>query len=271
MVKNLLIANVLVFLAVQALGTNSDFALQTILFPPSEEKFQVWQLVTHAFRHDGFQHLAFNMLGLYFLGPMVEQRIGPKKFLTLYFVALAGAVIFHLASPTISIWQMQQAYDVFMADPSLENFNAFFSGRDLRALVYGNQNAATAAGELEDLFAFGDYSGDVVAEASALMQQMMDYRRGAPMLGASGAVSGVAAAFAVLNPNTKLSPLFIPIGFPAKYFIPFLFLIDLVLGVLNLAGDNIAHFAHIGGAVFGALLAWYFVKTTVPPHMKRWS
>jgi membrane associated rhomboid family serine protease len=82
-------------------------------------------------------------------------------------------------------------------------------------------------------------------------------------LGASGAVMGVEAAFAYLFPNTELMLMFIPVPVKAKYLIPVLLLIDLFGGFYRIAGDNIGHFAHLGGALIGFLLVLYWNKTNM--------
>jgi rhomboid-like protein len=74
-----------------------------------------------------------------------------------------------------------------------------------------------------------------------------------PMLGASGALYGVMTAFALLYPNESMILLFIPYPIKAKYLVPVIVGLDIVLGFLDLESDNIAHFAHIGGALFGLL------------------
>lgn len=76
----------------------------------------------------------------------------------------------------------------------------------------------------------------------------------APMMGASGAIFGVLAAFAVMFPNVELMLIFLPIPIKAKYFIPIYAVIELFMGVVNFSGDNIAHFAHLGGAIVGFIL-----------------
>ena len=82
----------------------------------------------------------------------------------------------------------------------------------------------------------------------------------APMIGASGAIFGLLAAFALLFPNVELMLIFLPIPIKAKYFVPAYAIITLVLGVSHIRGDNIAHFAHLGGAIFGFLIALYWKK-----------
>jgi membrane associated rhomboid family serine protease len=74
-----------------------------------------------------------------------------------------------------------------------------------------------------------------------------------PTIGASGAVFGVLLAFGVLFPNTQLFLLFPPIPIKAKYFVIGYGLLELYLGITQ-PGSNIAHFAHIGGMLFGFIL-----------------
>lgn len=81
------------------------------------------------------------------------------------------------------------------------------------------------------------------------------------MIGASGAIMGVMAAFAYLFPNTEMYVMFIPIPIKAKFVIPVFILIDLFGGLNPSAGDNIGHFAHLGGALVGFLLVLYWNKT----------
>ena len=81
-----------------------------------------------------------------------------------------------------------------------------------------------------------------------------------PMLGASGAVYGVMVAFAVLYPNETLLFLFIPYPIKAKYLVPIMVGLDIVLGLGSFSGDNVAHFAHIGGAATGLALIFLWKR-----------
>ena len=98
----------------------------------------------------------------------------------------------------------------------------------------------------------GQFSLDEIAEA---------YRTNSGSLGASGAVMGVFAAFAYLFPNTELYIMFIPIPLKAKYVIPFFVLIDLFGGIYRIKGDNIGHFAHLGGALIGLIMVLIWNRT----------
>ena len=116
------------------------------------------------------------------------------------------------------------------------------------------------------------YSADQFAKSAAgvhaaalnnadISQIVEAYKAQYSMIGASGAIMGVMAAFAYLFPNTEMFIMFIPIPIKAKYVVPGFMLIDLFGGINPSAGDNIGHFAHLGGALVGFLLVLYWNKT----------
>ncbi len=92
-VKNLLIINVLVYIAAVTLP---QFVPDLSMHFPLSDRFSPYQIVTHFFMHGSPRHLIFNMLGLFFLGPMVEQRIGSKNFLIFYLLCALGAILAHV-------------------------------------------------------------------------------------------------------------------------------------------------------------------------------
>lgn len=187
-VKHLLIINVIVYFGAQLLLPNVDMLA---LYFPTSDAFQPYQVVSHMFMHGGTTHLLFNMLMLFFLGPFVEQALGAKKFLILYFVSGFSAMLLHMA-----VWYLQ-------LDP-----------------------------------------------------QVLEYVR---VVGASGALYGVLIAFAAMFPNVKLMLLIPPIPVRAKYLALALIAIDLFSGISKMQ-TGVAHFAHIGGAIAGFLLIWYWRK-----------
>lgn len=272
-VKYLLILNFLVFAIVYLpgeLGYNFNVANSLALYYPGGNTFQPYQLVSHFFMHGDITHIAFNMLSLYFLGPIVENRTGSPRFLLLYLAAAIGAAALHSGQIWFDIQNYQDFAAAFNADPSLANLNQFFKHVPTDQLQENGKMVSQIIGKLENQFAMGKATPEVIGESYYMMNQYVDFMKdGQPVLGASGAVSGVAAAFAVFFPWQKLQILFIPIGIYAAYLIPGFFLIDLVLGLLKLNFDNIAHFAHIGGALTGAAIAYYWSKTTLPPWLKR--
>jgi membrane associated rhomboid family serine protease len=91
----------------------------------------------------------------------------------------------------------------------------------------------------------------------------------AVMVGASGALYGILVAFAMLFPNVQLMLLFPPIPIKAKFFVPLLILFDLFFGFTSYSVGPIAHFAHIGGAITGFLMMWYWKKNQF--NNRRWN
>ena len=90
-------------------------------------------------------------------------------------------------------------------------------------------------------------------EAGTAIKEVYDIYSG-PIVGASGAVVGLLLAFGMLFPNAELMLIFFPVPIKAKYFVILYGLAELFLGTARIQGDNIAHFAHIGGMLFGFIL-----------------
>lgn len=210
-VLNLIIINVLVFLAQMVTSGNMDPNPAADLFALHHYKstyFQPYQVVTHMFMHGGFFHLAFNMLALWMFGTMVERVWGPKKFLIFYFICGLGAAFFQLGSYAHDFWQL-----------------------DHNVLSEGLSEQYQAAMRL-------NYT-----------------------VGASGAIMGILAAFGYMFPNTEMIIIPIPVPIKAKWAISAMIALDVFGGVVKVQGDNIAHFAHIGGALIGFLLVLYWNKS----------
>ncbi len=102
---------------------------------------------------------------------------------------------------------------------------------------------------------------EIVASGLPINEIIQAYKQEYSCIGASGAIMGIMAAFAYLFPNTQMYVMFIPVAVKAKYVIPFYILYDLFGGLNPSAGDNIGHFAHLGGALIGFLLVLYWNKT----------
>ena len=193
-VKNLLIINAIVFLAVQAVGESFPFnpIEQLAMFYFESPFFKPWQILTHMFMHGSIMHIAFNMFGLWMFGTIIERRLGSKRFLQFYILCGIGAAICH---------QLVQYIEV---------------------------------------------------------QYMAANILGVPTVGASGAVMGIFLAFGYLFPNAILH-LYFAIPVKAKYAIAGFAAIDLFGGISNNPGDNIAHFAHLGG-MLAAFIIFKFWK-----------
>jgi len=191
-VKNLIILNVLAWIAQLTLDTQFQITAKGALWPVSTPMFEPYQVFTSMFLHapsfEMFFHILFNMFALFMFGRVLENVWGPKKFLFFYLACGLGASAAHL-----------------------------------------------------------------------IMQQIMGGY--VPAVGASGAIMGIMVAFGYLFPNTEL--IIVPIPFPvkAKWVVIGYVLLDLFGGFGKIAGDNIAHFAHLGGALTGFIIVLIWNKT----------
>jgi len=117
-VKNLLIINVIFFLATVLLGQNGLKLIEWLAaFYPNSPNFRLWQIVTYMFMHGGWGHLFSNMLGLFFMGPIIEQTFGSKRFFNYYFITGIGAVVLHFV---VQAFELHQATGHFFI-----NINTF--------------------------------------------------------------------------------------------------------------------------------------------------
>ncbi len=253
-VKHLIIINVLLFITPQimpALGIDSLFAL----YFPENEKFGFWQFVTHMFMHGGFGHILFNMYGLWAFGSPLEQMWGRNKFLFFYFSAGLGAGIIYTL---VNYYQFDSIYDSLVQlgvtsdeisrilNTNLYNYESFKT--DIEEILRHNTSLKEHSINL-----------NVLIELNSLFHT--------PAVGASGAIYGVLVAFGLSFPNAKLALIFLPVPISAKYFIPGIILLDLFFGLTSYSIGNIAHFAHLGGALIGFIIAWYWKQN----QFKRWN
>ncbi|WP_108868737.1 rhomboid family intramembrane serine protease [Aquimarina aquimarini] len=238
-VKGILIINIIFFIGSSTLG---DRAFEWFaLWFPKNDNFQIWQLVSHMFMHGGTGHIFFNMFALYMFGSHLENSIGQKKFLFIYFFSGFGAAGFQLL---FSYFQFGPGYQQLVEQG--------FSNIEIRNIIINGYNSREYLNYPE------------------IMQNTVEAYV-TPMVGASGAIFGVLAAFAVLYPNLPLYIMFIPVPIKAKYLIGGYFLLDLYGGITGqaiLGPSNVAHWAHIGGAVIGFITMWYWKKNSF--NNKRW-
>ncbi|MEO0733761.1 MAG: rhomboid family intramembrane serine protease [Bacteroidota bacterium] len=268
-VRYLLLINAVVFALVVLpgeLGYPLGLADKLALYYWTSDNFHPYQLVTHFFMHADLGHVFFNMLVLYFFGPEIERRVGAKRFLGLYLGAAAGAVLLHNGQIWWQVNQSGAMLAAFDADPTLANFNRFFAGIDFS--VY-TAELANYFGDLQNRIVISDDPSKALAEARILMEKFLWRQEASRVVGASGAVSGVMAAFAVFYPWQKIFLLFVPIGIPAIFLIGGTFAADLFLGIMDYSFDSTARFAHIGGGIVGLVLALIWKKFVLPPWLKR--
>ncbi len=238
------------FLASQVLDIG-DFAL----FYPESEHFRPYQIATYFFMHAGVAHIFFNMFSLVSFGSMIESRWGPKRFLFYYFFCAIGAAIVHMAVIYFKVTQLEGLASAFSEAPSYEAFSHFFEKTKMATFTPEFK-------EYLDKVGAAFYNGDLGAAPKVLeyMQEIIGFQRDSSIVGASGAVFGLLLAFGIMYPEYELFLMFIPIPIKAKVFIPIMMIMELYLGYQDFEWDNIAHYAHLGGALFGFLLIWYWRK-----------
>lgn len=221
--KGLLIINIVVF-AITKLVNADFFYTEFSAYYPQSPNFKAWQIITHMFMHANFMHILFNMIGLLSFGPVLENILGEKKFFYFYFASGFGAFL---------LFNMVNFYQI-------------------QGLIHSVEASGINPAEIFLKSKFG-YSGDLSSintnESIALFNALKT-----PMVGASGAIFGVVTAFGILFPNSKLIIFPIPIPIKAKYILTVVIIGSIFLGIQQMGndnGDNIAHFAHLGGALVG--------------------
>jgi len=229
-VKNIIMANVLMLLAYYAVNSVFGYNLNEILglYFPKSPGFKPVQILTHMFMHASFWHLFFNMYALFIFGQVLENVWGPKRFLIYYLVCGLGAAVVH------------ESVIAFEYNGLIQKLSP-----DSIQLVMDNGAAYLKQGQV-----FTDQT-----------MQDLQYLLFTPTVGASGAVFGILLAFGVLFPNTQLMLLLPPIPIKAKWFVLAYGGIELYLAFTQ-PGSNIAHAAHLGGMLFGYILIRYWRKTT---------
>ena len=260
-VKNLLIINGILWLAntvfVEQLGLSVN-QLFGLYFPLSEH-FAPYQFVTHLFLHGNFMHLFSNMLALWMFGSVLENHWGPKRFLTFYFITGLGAALIHTGWSYIELQNTSALFDNYLKAPGLYDFAKLIQNDSLPLtdLFRSEMNAFVAEwGAMKSDPQMLARSLEIV---TSLKNDVMEYEMSVPTVGASGAVFGVLLAFGMMFPNTLIY-VFFAIPIKAKYFVIIYGLFELYSGVVNNPGDNVAHFAHLGGMLFGYFLIKYWNK-----------
>ncbi|MDC6384565.1 rhomboid family intramembrane serine protease [Flagellimonas taeanensis] len=237
-VKHLLIINVILFFATQLYG-DQMYQWMSLWFPKNNN-FEWWQVVTHMFMHGNLMHIVFNMYALWAFGTPLEQIWGKGKFLFFYFSAGLGSAALHTG------------------------VNYFLFNEGLSAL----EGAGIARTQVLDILSNGQYSPGWYDLAPKSTIDSMLTAFNTPAVGASGAIYGILVAFAFMYSEAKLMLIFLPVPIKAKYFVPILIAVDLIFGIGNV-NTGVAHFAHIGGALIGFIMMWYWKKDQF--NNKRWD
>ncbi|WP_299214512.1 rhomboid family intramembrane serine protease [uncultured Aquimarina sp.] len=255
-VKHILIINIVFWIGTLSIGRGVLFENLFAYHFVTSDLFKPWQVLTHMFMHAGyvlkagggetiyFQHILFNMFGLWMFGTPVEKFLGTKKFVFFYISAGLGALLIHAG------------WDYFQFQEQLSNL--IQAGYDKEAIF--------------SLLNEGKYNTQWEQVLSDKGLQNLVGNFVGTLVGASGALMGVLVAFGVLFPETPLMLIFLPIPIKAKYFIPAIILLDLfsmLSGYSLFSPSNTAYLAHLGGALFGFMMVWYWKKNSF--NQNRWN
>ncbi|MCC8173821.1 MAG: rhomboid family intramembrane serine protease [Odoribacter sp.] len=247
-VKFILIANVVMYFLSAFLERSTGVNMSRVLglHLVQSEYWRPYQYITHMFMHGSISHLFFNMFAVFMFGRILENVWGSKRFLIFYLITGIGAALLNSAIGGWDYHQMQQQFADFQQNPSPTLLAEFLRDSNLG----GNPNVWTFIDQwIKEPNSPGFIQQGIVYFRSAIYALV-----NIPMIGASGAVFGILVAFGMLFPNTELYLLFVPIPIKAKYFVIGYGLIELFLGLQNNPGDNVAHFAHLGGLLVGFIL-----------------
>lgn len=230
--KHILIINVICFIAAISLPRIGVDVYQILgLHYWEGTDFHFYQLITYMFMHSGIGHIFFNMFAVFMFGQVIERYYGPKFYLLFFFVTGLGAGI---------VQEFAWMYDL---RPAIEEYHSYLNNFPTGGIDVGSKIVHS----IDELTAWfhDDFCNRMIT------------------VGASGAVFGLLIAFAISFPDAPIYIMFIPIPIKAKYMMIGYAVLELFLGVQNFTGDNVAHFAHLGGALFGAVLIIYYRKSRI--------
>lgn len=245
-VKQLLIINIIFYIGSQFVS--AAYPLFSLYFPENPN-FRFWQPITSMFMHapmPNLMHIAFNMFALVSFGSALEHFWGGKKFLFFYISCGLGAALLHVG----------------------------FSYYEYNSALSALQEAKIPTDVINMIAKEGKYNQTITDLVPLSTLEQLFFSFNTPSVGASGAIYGLLTAFAFMFPNAELALLFIPVPIKAKYFVSGLIFLDLFLGfkgssIFGSGGTGIAHFAHVGGAITGFIMMWYWKNNSF--NNRRWN
>ena len=244
-VKQLLIINIIFFLGT-FLSFNSEFIYSMFgLYFPENISFKFWQILTHMFMHGNMPHILVNMFALWMFGSSVESILGSKNFLFFYLTCGLGAAVSQLAF----------LYYNYYVDLEFFVSNGYESAEIIKIL---NNKSKPEINSLVNNIG--------IEKVASIFSNF-----NSTMVGASGAIMGILIAFGMFFPESKLMLLFFPIPIKAKYFIPAIIIMDLfsaITGQAIFSPSNTAYVAHLGGALTGFIIMYYWKKDRF--NKNRW-
>lgn len=257
-VKYLLIINIGIFIISYFLFVNTGIDINNILGLHSlfSDQFSPYQFISYMFLHayvSGygqiyFMHIFSNMFALFMFGPMLERVWGPKRFLTFYLICGLGSGVLYWGINAWETYSLKEDTIAYVNNPTPDNFVRFLKeqAEDIyqgQMIDYVNQFSNDPNNE-----------GYIKETKEFVVEKVYEPKTRFSMVGASGAIFGILMGYGMLFPNTVLMLLFPPIPIKAKYFVAFYGLFEIYAGIKQTPGDNVAHFAHIGGMIFAFIL-----------------
>lgn len=263
-VKQLLIINIIFFIGSQFVA--NAYPLLSLYYPESNN-FRIWQPITHMFMHapmPNLMHIVFNMFALVSFGSALEHYWGSKKFIFFYISCGLGSALLYTAVNYLQIHSLLS---------ELESLN--LSSAQIHTLLNADyaslfdSNKQMVSGSIKTMLENAGCNQEqfnIIVEAASISK--------GTVVGASGAIYGLLTAFAFMFPNAELALMFIPVPIKAKYFVPGIIAVDLFLGfrgnsLFGAGGTGIAHFAHVGGALTGFIMMWFWKKNQF--NKNRWN
>lgn len=272
-VKNLLIINVLFFIA-KIVGLKFNIDLDAIMglhfFTASD--FRPWQIITYMFMHGDFGHLFFNMFALWMFGATVENYWGGKRFLVYYLITGIGAAIVHYALQAFTLIPEIAVINQYLDAPSFENLMNIAQNHRFHISAYSEEiySEYLVFSEAFRQIQLQPDNIDLLNQCTEFLTTYKEYYLNAHnIIGASGAVFGILLAFGMLFPNAQIYIYFL-IPIKAKWFVILYGALELFYGITG-TQDGVAHFAHLGGMLFGILLILLWRKQDRDKQYSNWN
>lgn len=240
-VRILLIINVAVFLiqAVLQIDIPTLFGLRYF----ESKDFAPWQILTYMFIHGDMMHLLSNMLGLFMFGRWIETVLGSRRFLTFYMICGMGAGVLNSGVLYVEHEMQSNAIKEYAKDANADTFVQYLEAYEphyYKARTSEANNFVKVYG---------------VPASITLIKEGLEVKKNAHiMVGASGAIFGILIAFMLIFPNIEMMIMFFPIPVKAKYLVPLYIVYELFAGFGYAGQSNVAHFAHLAGALIGFTL-----------------
>jgi membrane associated rhomboid family serine protease len=223
---------------------------------PGSQNFAPYQFISYMFMHGDFYHLFFNMFALWMFGNILENVWGANRFIIYYLITGLGAALLHYAILYYQMLPTLNAVNEIIQSPSHENIKIFLESEYFKITSQDiNNNFRVFIRDYNSLINTAP-SQALVSAVNFLNQYKVDFMNAPVVVGASGAVFGILLAFGMLFPNSVIY-LFFAIPIKAKYFVMLYGGLELYFGISR-ADSNVAHFAHLGGMIFGFFLIRYW-------------